>query len=461
MPLSYETVKYVSIRDARLAVLRFLLLTAIAVYVGVFELWAYGGWLAANSVTGTVRFSLLQPTVNGCDPTKNGSYCENDFTPLNRLAYCEQSSSIQYTYPGNIYPCEIYESVNAAIVTETSLVVITRATTTEQALVCGQSNNTCPRTYDNVVEGSKFYTGNSEAFTVLIDHTVSASRICSHASSSKNGEIYVCSAASLQFTGRLYSNNDKLCAEHTAYTHVRGNVLANKSPCYIAPNTTSNQHDFFSLDVLARAAEFHLDDCSANNTTPNTTSSPCETYRDSGATIQLNVIWNDFSSFLGKVEPYYSYRAVRMGTNYKQQVPFYETYRERRTLLSAHGIRIAVVLSGEFHEFEWVAFLITITTALGLLAVSTTVVDSLALYILPERERYQEAKYETADGFFDNQTLQQMVHAATATIIGPPRGDADEGQEHLDNNEYEPLNDDDDDLADGLPLLPDTAPVES
>ena len=39
MQLTYETVKYVSIRDPRLGILRLLLLAAIAVYVGP-------GWVA-------------------------------------------------------------------------------------------------------------------------------------------------------------------------------------------------------------------------------------------------------------------------------------------------------------------------------------------------------------------------------------------------------------------------------
>jgi hypothetical protein len=54
-------------------------------------------------------------------------------------------------------------------------------------------------------------------------------------------------------------------------------------------------------------------------------------------------------------------------------------------------------VGGAFHQFELVAFLITVTTALGLLAVSTTVVDSLMLYILPEKERYARAKYENTE----------------------------------------------------------------
>ena len=57
------------------------------------------------------------------------------------------------------------------------------------------------------------------------------------------------------------------------------------------------------------------------------------------------------------------------------------------------------LLGGEFHKFDMLSFLITITTAVGLLAVATTIVDLLMLYVLPEKERYQEAKYESTEEF--------------------------------------------------------------
>ena len=45
------------------------------------------------------------------------------------------------------------------------------------------------------------------------------------------------------------------------------------------------------------------------------------------------------------------------------------------------------------------SFIITLTTAVGLLAVATTIVDLLMLYVLPEKERYQDAKYESTEEF--------------------------------------------------------------
>ena len=441
--LSYDTVKYVSIRDSRLGLLRYFLLAAIVVYVGVFELWAFGGWLASSPVVGVVRFSLQQPTEHGCNPFANADEgCRNTFEPLNHLPYCEQSTkttsldqtAYNYYYQGSVYPCEIYEAINAQFVTETSLMVVTRASKVNQTLVCGGPlDMTCPRTYETVGEEEhKFYTAQSEAFTVLVDHAVTASKICREHPGS-----YACSAESSAFQGRLYSNNQALCREqhgidNNAFAQNRGTKRTDDAPCYISPNRTVLQQDFFSLDVLVRAAGVTLDDCvGGSNNQTSFSSKKCQTYRDSGATLLLNIFWNDFSSYRGKVEPHYYYSPQLVGSSYKVSVPFYESYRQKRTLLNAHGIRIAVLLGGEFHQFEIVAFLVTLTTAFGLLAVSTTVVDSLMLYILPEKEKYLQAKYERTEHlmFESPSVIQQIVHheGLTSTVLG--------SREHS-NNDY-------------------------
>ena len=134
MLCAYPTVKYVQIQDTRLVVLRYIFVMAIAVYVGFFELFAMGGWLDPSPVVGVVRFSLQQPTVDNCDPMQEG--CDNAFDPLNELPYCEQSS---LDYPGQIYPCEIYEAVNAQLTSEKSLTVITRASTIPQKFASGRA----------------------------------------------------------------------------------------------------------------------------------------------------------------------------------------------------------------------------------------------------------------------------------------------------------------------------------
>ena len=81
------------------------------------------------------------------------------------------------TLTGNVYPCEIYESINAQIVSEKSIAIITRASVTNQTQVCGADAMTCPRTYSDSSEEFRFNTAQSERFTILFDHAVTASQI--------------------------------------------------------------------------------------------------------------------------------------------------------------------------------------------------------------------------------------------------------------------------------------------
>lgn len=407
---AYPTVKYVQIQDTRLVVLRYVLLLVIAIYVGFFELFAMGGWLEPSPVVGVVRFSLQQPTVDNCDPVQDG--CDNAFEPLDELPYCEQSSQ---EYPGQVYPCEVYEAVNAKLMSEKSLTVITRASTIPQKFICNNTN-TCPKTYKNLEPERKFYTAQAESFTVLIDHAVTASKICTrHANGMSSDNNYACSAESPSYKGRLYSTNHHLCeeesAKHNAFSNFRGTQESTTAPCYINPNRTSTTNqDFFSLDVLLQAAGISLDEC--NQLSKNDTDH-CQTYRDSGGTLLLNVYWGDFVPYHGLVEPHYYYGPQLVARSaYKETMAYYnDNYRESRTLMNAHGIRIAVLLGGEFNQFNVVTFLVTVTTAFGLLALATTIVDSLMLYILPEKERYRDAVFENTEQFESNDVVSSVVRS--------------------------------------------------
>ena len=116
----------------------------------------------------------------------NGLKWDYICSALTTFSYCTQFSntSTQYYYPGSTYPCEIYEAINAQIVNERSIVVITRGSLKNQTLVCGSSSENsdkyyCPSTYNDTTLEYKFYTAQSEAFTILLDHAVTASKICS------------------------------------------------------------------------------------------------------------------------------------------------------------------------------------------------------------------------------------------------------------------------------------------
>jgi hypothetical protein len=62
-----------------------------------------------------------------------------------------------------------------------------------------------------------------------------------------------------------------------------------------------------------------------------------------------------------------------------------------------HGIRLVFRQIGEIGIFNTQILLVNLVTAMGLIAVATTVVDLLMLNILPQKERYASAKTQEVE----------------------------------------------------------------
>lgn len=391
---AYPTTKFVRIRDARLGLFKIALALSIVVYVGVYELWYEGLYLEESGVTGAVRFSLQQPTVNGCDPTD--PQCANTFRSTSSLPYCNQSGVEQY-YKGNKFPCEYYENIGAQVVTSGGLLVVTRQTTYEQTLVCTASlddNNTfCPHVYD-IDSSSTTYVADAERYTVLIDHSVIAASL--------NKRV---ARPSAHLRGRLYvKSSHSLCEEYQGYSDVFGSKRTRKAPCYVTPNETSRNLDFFSLDVLMRATGVTLDDENYDG----------QTYRETGTSLLLSIVYQNFRNWHGKGQVVYSYQPyVVQGTSYKVYDPIYDasssSYRQSRTLLNKHGIFIEAAQGGVLHGFSFNNLLVQLTTSLTLFAVATLLTDFAALYLLPDAKVYSDYKFEETPDFSDIRQEQEQM----------------------------------------------------
>ena len=265
--LAYPTVKYVSIQDARLGLVHYLSMVAILGYVGIFKMWYECAYLKASTVTGTVRFTLQQPTYS-CNPADEG--CLNKFHSIYETPYCSQSGLP--CKRGNKFPCWFLENIGAEKAFHKSMMVTTRQTNLDQRLICNSTvEPTCPHIYETL-SSSTHYTLDAEYFTVLVDHSVVASAFNRLISSTQHG-------------GRLFvPNNDKLCKyfEKTATADVHGQEKwypGYMMSCYIRPNTTSAGLDFFSLNVLMQSAGIDL----------NAEHYKGRTYRETGAIMILEI----------------------------------------------------------------------------------------------------------------------------------------------------------------------------
>lgn len=63
-------------------------------------------------------------------------------------------------------------------------------------------------------------------------------------------------------------------------------------------------------------------------------------------------------------------------------------------LLKRAGVKIVFQISGDMVQFNLQLLFIQAVTSLGLLSVSTLIVELIMLYIMPLRKVYKKAKYE-------------------------------------------------------------------
>jgi len=402
---AYPTIKYVKIQDARLGLFKYFLMFSILLYVVLVELAMNGGYLEQVAVTGACRFTLQQPTHDDCDPMDVA--CKNKFAPLSELNYCSQGGVNLSDVSGNIYPCRYYENIGAQQIFDKSIAVMTRGTEYIQELVCNTSDphvDNCPFVYNQTEPPETFYVADAESFTILIDHSVVATQLdITKASSQLHGVIFV-------------ENNHKLCrSDPTARSDPRGHVESHtdEAPCYIKPETTNRNLDYVSLGTLLGAAGISLDDINYSG----------QTYRQTGATIILSINYDNFYEWTGVGDITYIYEpTVIEDSSWKFYKPFYDSYRQRRTTLNMHGISVEAVQGGTIKGFDFNNLLIQITTSLTLFAVATVIVDFVALYILPDKDVYEDYKYELTEDFSDRRQQMEASAAIRSTSGGTGPG---------------------------------------
>ena len=144
--------------------------------------------------------------------------------------------------------------------------------------------------------------------------------------------------------------------------------------------------------MLLRADDVSLDDVSYDG----------KTYRETGASLIFEITYQNFRGWPGVGEIFYSYTPmVVRGSSYKYYDAIYAEYRERRHLLNQHGIYVEAVQGGELRGFSFNNLLIQLTTSLTLFATATVLTDFLAIYVLPDRNHYNDYKYEVTPDFSD------------------------------------------------------------
>eukprot|EP01098_Paradermamoeba_levis_P013023 TRINITY_DN5832_c0_g1_i6.p1 TRINITY_DN5832_c0_g1~~TRINITY_DN5832_c0_g1_i6.p1 ORF type:complete len:220 (-),score=94.01 TRINITY_DN5832_c0_g1_i6:99-758(-) len=156
------------------------------------------------------------------------------------------------------------------------------------------------------------------------------------------------------------------------------------------PNSFGEEgkNDILEVRTLLQVAGVSLDDFS--------TSSTGETNRYAGVLLLVFIVYDNTHSFsTNNVRYTVKVREVK-NTEFKsvEETYFSETTKRER---NRHGVRLIFLQTGQLGKFQFQVLLLTMVSGLALLAVSTLIVDLLALMVLPQRKYYEKYKYYDVD----------------------------------------------------------------
>mmetsp|Transcript_1 Transcript_1/g.3 ORF Transcript_1/g.3 Transcript_1/m.3 type:complete len:490 (+) Transcript_1:89-1558(+) len=401
---AYSTVKQVTIRDARLGLLFYALNLGIAVYILIYQLCWQGGYLSFVVPTNSVRMSLQQPTASdgrSCNPNKVS--CHDNFTSPAVLPYCWTSERKTQNISGVSFPtlnCSYMDGADASSLRGKSILMTTSVHAYEQKL--NAACETTPGSYPSsscqklwtVGSDAVWYVVDPERFTLLVDHAATAAGVRVDPTKLKGYLLVEAGGPSA----------DSFCRENAGIGDLWDGGRATGAPCYVRPFNDGGS-DYFTVGFLLRAMQLSLDTASrAPATRP-------QTVRSSGIIVRVSIEYYNFWVFhLGtqqEIRYVYTLTPLRQ-SSYREARIVNTHYPRQRVKQDLHGIRFEFQTGGSLGKFDFTEMLIQLTTSLALLAVSTTVVNLLAQYILKYSEYYRRAMFTSSPDFSDLRAANRL-----------------------------------------------------
>lgn len=359
---TYDTPTYVNIRDARLGIMHYVLLFAIAIYVVVYQVLYSGQHLRAEPPIGAVSFQIQRPIFTNQEDWWSASDFDRadtpmKFPPISELTYCAVSNQ---TYPPGIgfqRACRYADEDDLTVVSETSILITTRVTEMRMTKVCGSfvnATSNCTNVYQPI-SGTNVtsYTIQPEDFVIMLDHEVRTATTGVHGKS----------------------------------VSFRGAKMAQKDGSTVSV-TDVKKRDVMSIRSLLEAAGMSLDQRVSGLFDANSTG------RYTGVTLQVKVLYENYENwkFLpGDVR--YSY-SVEVGSVYKALHTTTMLDDTTRFWQNRHGVTIQVVQMGRLCSFSLLQMTVFLASALALVTIAHLVVDTVATRLLPERQYFGSAKYQ-------------------------------------------------------------------
>ncbi|EGC28571.1 hypothetical protein DICPUDRAFT_90884 [Dictyostelium purpureum] len=318
-------------------------------YIIAYQLIYKKGYLEIEVPTGSIRTSLLAPSVFATNLT----YCNNQNPGL---------------YPYTELNCTYWDDplVVFPIAQETAFTASTRVKVINQTSNCFFDSPNC--TFQDISPETNMYLADVENFTILIDHTMYA-----------------------PISGIQY-NAEEL--EGYIQNQYGEDIQINQG---ITTVGIKGKPDIITLGQLLEFGGIDLDSQSPLNET--------HSIRYDGCVVFVFITYsNTYTYSTNNIKYVYSVKKVS-DTVYDVPEPVILSSLQSRLIFKRHGIRLIFIQTGSIGSFRLEVLVLTLASSLGLLAVSTIIVDQMAIRILPQRKSYSSLKFQVTEKFEDAITI--------------------------------------------------------
>eukprot|EP00316_Scyphosphaera_apsteinii_P012397 CAMPEP_0119303528 /NCGR_PEP_ID=MMETSP1333-20130426/4948_1 /TAXON_ID=418940 /ORGANISM="Scyphosphaera apsteinii, Strain RCC1455" /LENGTH=434 /DNA_ID=CAMNT_0007306233 /DNA_START=169 /DNA_END=1473 /DNA_ORIENTATION=- len=370
--LAYTTEKQVRIRHRWIGIIYYLTILLIVGYVLAYEIIYQRGYAKFQSLSGTVRATVLPPS---------------RLRPANEQPYCASPQQHPAAHP---LPCVAWDpTLTTRFSSGGGLLVGTRISRKVQRrnTSCPDMGYPCRPWYND--EANTTYVGDIERWTILVQHSVSATSILS------------------RFSGSLDSFGKRPAAILTgANTSAHIETIPCGEPAHIDLCGRA-RGDLFSVAELLRAANIALDKKSHSIAKD----SGYETLRYAGIALVLTIEY-----FAGLDGNKYSY-TVNV-SKLEASETFFGAFSSSlqtgpdaiRELFDVHGIQILFVQSGGLNTFDIRTLLLTFVSGIALVSMAKTVANVFLLYLSPHRADYSLFVMTQSPDFSpDNETERHIL----------------------------------------------------
>lgn len=430
---AYTATKSVRIRDMRLGLLHYTLMTGIFAYIVVYQLVYNWGYLKFSEPKTAVRLTMQQPTVDQCNP--NDPACNDAFVALDQLEYCCQSNasctsnddgSCSCDFRPNFknYNCTYIDGADLQTTRESSIFVstFTHAYSQVRNPDCFSSVSTgrdvCKKLWlprGNLSRADTMaFTANIEDYTILLDHSVTGSSEHAYTSRQMDGRLAITGSGPAQdHLCKSYPNSTSAGFSWTGIMFDTG-VPAVAAPCLLRPKAVPGMPgaDVFTIGTLMEAMGVQLDNRSYEGSS--------HSRRYEGLIVMIAIQYHNVRLWRLTTlpTPYYFYNvSIINGSTYKEVDVVFSKFPTERVKLDKHGILFEVSSAGQLATFSATNMLIQLTTSLTLMAMATVIVNVMAQYVLKFRHYYSEALYDVTVDFSDLRAVHDMTEDQLETEL--------------------------------------------